>query len=187
MSIPSDTELTMREERWMPCSELLTTEPPVVTAFRTLHGRNWEVFRQDLTEGALHFFNPERPEFSHALTWEELADEYGVRPCGRMWRIPEQLSPAAHQTCRQIRQNMRHVVVETEPKMPVFWAPDDSGWKPPVALVVCYTEWPYLATYFQPELGHPERCVRMLAMLESRGLAPSGAGSNSCTIIRKVP
>lgn len=97
-------ETTLREEQWVPLSELLDRElPPVAEAFRGLYEKAWETFVKDAQEGKPKFYNQEQLEYSSVQDWETLGQQFGIEPYDVNLTIPPELIPAARYFCRDLR------------------------------------------------------------------------------------
>jgi hypothetical protein len=125
----NDYERTMREEGWMLTDELFLAErpePPEVIAFRLVQEEDWTHFIMDVTENpAMRFFNPEIREFSHAATWEELSEQYGIAPFKDELAIPAGLPENVQNFCRELRNSMRERGEEGCGGCKAFHSPSD--------------------------------------------------------------
>lgn len=140
----TEIERTMREEKWMPTSELFIpsrVEPPEVIAFRMLQETDWIEFINSLDcNPAMKFFNPELSEFSHATTWEELGELHGVKAFGPDLAIPGSVPENVKDFFRQLRNSMRESGDEWTGGCKAFYAPEE--WVNPLRrgplAVVCH-------------------------------------------------
>lgn len=125
----SEAEQTMREEGWILSNELLSLEPdsPVVSAFRLLMENEWDKFTDTITDNsALRFFNTERPDFSCAKDWADLAEGEQVTPYSDSWRIPPGLPKHAREFCREFRAIARQDVYDEGTSWPAVFRTVES-------------------------------------------------------------